>query len=65
MGLDDQAALPLAERAIAAISIEKDALAGTILIEVLARVTAQMGEPERAIDALQKLLSLPGESALG
>ena len=28
-------------------------------IEILARVCAQMGEPDRAIAALQKLLSIP------
>ena len=28
-------------------------------IEILARVAAQMGEPDRAIAALQKLLSIP------
>ena len=39
--------------------IEKDALNGPQPIEILARVTAQAGEPERAIAALQQLLSLP------
>ena len=29
-------------------------------IEILARVAAQMGEPDRAIAALQKVLSIPG-----
>ena len=33
-------------------------------IEILARVTAQMSEPDRAIAALQKLLSIPYEGAL-
>jgi hypothetical protein len=33
-------------------------------IEVLARVAAQIGEPDRAIAALQKLLSIPSEGAL-
>ena len=32
---------------------------GPIPIEILARVAAQMGEPDRAIAALQKLLSIP------
>ena len=60
MGLGDKAAaLALAERAMAAIPIEKDALDGPGAIEVLARVSAQMGEPDRAIAALQKLLSIP------
>jgi serine/threonine-protein kinase len=56
---DKAAALALSERAIAALPIEKDALTGPIPIEILARVAAQMGEPDRAIDALQKLLSIP------
>src|SRR5881398_2611492 len=47
------AALALAERAIAANPIEKDAVYGTIPIEILARVAAQMREPDRAIAALQ------------
>ena len=60
MGLGDKAAaLALAERAMAANPIEKDAIAGPIPIEILARVAAQMGEPDRAIAALQKLLSIP------
>jgi serine/threonine-protein kinase len=45
--------------------IEKDAISGADPIEILARVAAQMGEPERAIAALQQLLSIPGEGALG
>ena len=60
MGLGDKAAaLALAERAIAANPIEKDAMSGPSGIETLARVAAQMGEPDRAIAALQKLLSIP------
>ena len=55
MGLGDKtAALALAERAIAAIPIEKDAMDGPIPIEILARVAAQTGESDRAIAALQK-----------
>ena len=60
MGLGDKAAaLAFAERAIAANPIEKDATSGPSGIETLARVAAQMGEPDRAIAALQKLLSIP------
>ena len=60
MGLGDKAAaLALAERAMAANPIEKDAISGSSPIEILARVAAQMGEPDRAIAALQKLLSIP------
>jgi TolB-like protein/class 3 adenylate cyclase/Flp pilus assembly protein TadD len=65
MGLGDKAAtLTLAERAMAANPIERDAVSGAAPIEVLARVAARMGEPDRAIAALQKLLSVPGEGAL-
>jgi tetratricopeptide (TPR) repeat protein len=60
MGLGDKAAaLVLAERAMAAMPVEQDALTGPIPIEILARVAAQVGEPDRAIAALQKLLSTP------
>ena len=65
MGLGDKAAaLALSERAIAAMPIEKDAFEGPASIEILARVAARMGEPDRAIAALQKLLSIPYEGAL-
>jgi TolB-like protein/class 3 adenylate cyclase/Tfp pilus assembly protein PilF len=63
MGLGDKAAaLALVERAMA---IENDALNGPTPIEILARVAAQMGEPDRAIAALQKLLSIPYDGAGG
>ena len=59
MGLGDKAAaFKLIERAIAANPIEKDALSGPESLEIFARVAAQMGEPDRAIAALQKLLSI-------
>jgi len=59
MGLGDKAAaLALAEQAMAVIPIEKDPLSGPGAIEILARVAARMGEPDRAIAALQKLLSI-------
>src|SRR5438094_1773260 len=65
MGLGDKAAaLALSERAMAANPIEKDAGDGPIPIEILARVAARMGEPDRAIAALQKLLSIPYDRAL-
>jgi TolB-like protein/class 3 adenylate cyclase len=60
VGLRDKAAaLALSERAMAALPIEKDAIVGPARIEILARVATQMGEPDRAIAALQKLLSIP------
>jgi TolB-like protein/class 3 adenylate cyclase/Tfp pilus assembly protein PilF len=64
MGLGEKtAALALAERAIAAIPIEKDAMDAPMPIEVLARVAAQTGESDRAIAALEKVLSIPGAGA--
>ena len=60
VGLRDKAAaLALSERAMAALPIEKDAIVGPARVEILARVAAQMGEPDRAIAALQRLLSIP------
>jgi TolB-like protein/DNA-binding winged helix-turn-helix (wHTH) protein/Tfp pilus assembly protein PilF len=60
MGLGDKvAALALAERAIAANPIAADAISGPSRIEILARVSARMGEPDRAIAALHKLLAIP------
>jgi serine/threonine-protein kinase len=44
--------------------IEQDALVGSARIETLARVAAGTGEPDRAIAALQKLLSMPSAGAL-
>jgi TolB-like protein/Tfp pilus assembly protein PilF len=65
MGLGDKAAaFALVERAMAVKPIEKDAANGPQAIEVLARVAACMGEPDRAIAALQKILSIPGTGAL-
>jgi TolB-like protein/class 3 adenylate cyclase/Tfp pilus assembly protein PilF len=64
MGLGDKAAaLALSERAMAANPIEKDAVEGPSAIEILARVASQIGEPDRAIAALRKLLSVPGAGA--
>jgi serine/threonine protein kinase len=65
VGLGDKAAaLILAERAMAVMPIEKDALFGPIAVEFLARVAAQLRERDRAISALQKLLSIPYSGAL-
>src|SRR5206468_5810168 len=61
---DKAAAFKLIERAMAVISNEKDAVWGPIPIEILAGVSARMGEPNRAIGALQKLLSIPYDGAL-
>ncbi|HEY6206233.1 MAG TPA: hypothetical protein VIW21_08720 [Chthoniobacterales bacterium] len=65
MGLGDKAAaFKLIEQAMAVISIEKDAVWGPIPIEILARVAARMGEPDRAMAALEKLFSIPYDGAL-
>jgi serine/threonine protein kinase/Tfp pilus assembly protein PilF len=66
MGLGDKAAaIAFAERAMAANPIEKDAVTGPGPLEILARVASRMGEPDRAIAALQKLLSIPYSGGLG
>ncbi len=65
MGLKDKStAFKLIEREMAANPIEKDPLTGLSPVEILARVAAQMGEPDRAIAALEKILSRPYESPL-
>src|SRR5438105_1899076 len=65
MGLGDKTvALTLSERAVAMVPIEKDAVDGPLPIEIFARVAVRMGEPDRVIAALQKLLSIPYEGAL-
>ncbi len=65
MGLGDKAtALTFIEKAMSAVPIQKDAVDGAQPIEILARVAAQMGEPDRAITALQKLLSIPYQGPL-
>jgi hypothetical protein len=62
MGLAEKAAaFSFVEKWMAVAPIEKDALSGPGAIEALARVSAQMGEPDRAVAALQKLLSIPYE----
>jgi tetratricopeptide (TPR) repeat protein len=61
MGLGDKAAaFRFAEQGIAADPVEKDALIGPGQIETLARVAAQMDEPDRAIAALEKIMQIPG-----
>ena len=45
-------------------SLENDALFGSVPIAIVARVAAQMAEPDRAITSLQKLLSMPYASPL-
>jgi len=65
MGLGDKAAaLDLSEQAMRVLPLEKDVVDGPAPIEIFARVAAQVGEPNRAIAALEKLLSIPSEGAL-
>jgi TolB-like protein len=65
MGLGDKtAAFAFVEKGIAVVPIENDALDGPSPIEIRARVSAKMGEPDRAVAALQKLLSIPYEAPL-
>ena len=61
---DKAAAFKLTDRAMATVPIEKDAVFGPAALEALARVAAQTGEPDRAIAAIQKLLSIPGGTPL-
>ncbi|MGB9476211.1 MAG: protein kinase [Candidatus Udaeobacter sp.] len=58
------AALALSEQAMTVLPLEKDVVDGPAPIEIFARVAGQLGERDRAIDALQKLLSIPSEGAL-
>ena len=62
---DKAAALALSERGMTVNPIEKDAVSGPASIEFFARVAVQAGEADRAIAALQKLLSTPYSGPLG
>jgi TolB-like protein/Flp pilus assembly protein TadD len=62
---DKTAAVALSERAMAMNPIEKDAVDGPVSIEILARVAARFGEHDRAIAALERLLSMPYSGAMG
>jgi tetratricopeptide (TPR) repeat protein len=65
MALGDKAgALALAERGMATRSSQTDAANVPQAIEIFARVAARMGQPDRAIAALEKILSTPGNGAL-
>jgi tetratricopeptide (TPR) repeat protein len=56
---DNAAALSLSERAMATMPVDKYASLGRQAIEIFARVAAGVGEHDRAISALEKLLSGP------
>ncbi|HEY4758204.1 MAG TPA: hypothetical protein VIH43_06575, partial [Chthoniobacterales bacterium] len=61
---DNTAALTLAERSIAMFPIDKDALSGPRPLDIFARVAARIGDPDRSISTLEKLLSIPYEAPL-
>ncbi len=64
-GLGDKAAaFTLIERAIALHPIEKDAANSPQSIDILARIAARLGEPDRAIGALQEIPSIPCNGGL-
>jgi serine/threonine protein kinase/Tfp pilus assembly protein PilF len=54
------AGLAMAERAVAANPIEKDPVTGFCSLETFAQVASQIGDHDRALSALKKLCSLPG-----
>jgi len=62
---DKTAALALADRAMAVMTPDKDAMYGYFPLELVARTAAVTGDADRAIAALQKLLSVTYASAVG
>jgi TolB-like protein/class 3 adenylate cyclase/Flp pilus assembly protein TadD len=65
MGLGEkQTAFVLVDRAMAANPMEKDAIAGPGPVEIQARVAAQLGDPDRAFAALEKLIGRPYTSSM-
>jgi serine/threonine protein kinase len=61
---DKTAAFKLAERGTSIFPVEKSALYGPMMVEVLARVAALTGERDRAIASLQIVLNKPYPGAL-
>ena len=61
---DKVAALALVEKVITLNPIEKEAANGMQSLETLARVATRVGEPDRAISILEKILSRPGNGCL-
>ncbi|PYL43805.1 MAG: hypothetical protein DMF42_02900, partial [Verrucomicrobia bacterium] len=61
---NNAAALTLAERAITMFPTDKDALTGPRPLDILARVAARIGDSDRSISTLEKLLSIPYEAPL-
>jgi serine/threonine-protein kinase len=61
---DKAAALSLSEQAMNVVPLEKDAVDGPYAVEIFARVAACVGDRDRSIVTLQKLLSIPYNGAL-
>jgi TolB-like protein/Tfp pilus assembly protein PilF len=61
---DKTTATTLTKQAMTMISSDKDALDGPSPTEILARVAARLGDPDRAIVALEQLLPLPYNGVL-
>src|SRR6266568_4753092 len=65
MSLGENAlAMTLADRAVAANPIEKDAMTGPMSLEVVARQAAKTGDNDSSNGAFRKLLSIPSEGLL-
>ena len=62
---DKAAAFAQTEQAIAALPMERDAVSGPRPLEILARVAAHLGEADRAVPVLQKLMTTPYSGPLG
>ena len=58
---DKAAALELCERGLSGVRVQNDAIDAGWPLEILARVAARVGESDRAIATLEKLLSMPYE----
>ncbi|HKP29962.1 MAG TPA: protein kinase [Gemmatimonadales bacterium] len=52
-------AIAAGERGVALLPISRDAVNGTYYVLQMARIHAMVGEPEKAIDALEQLLRMP------
>jgi TolB-like protein/class 3 adenylate cyclase/Flp pilus assembly protein TadD len=62
---DKAAAMAVADRAMTTVTPDKDALYGHFPLEIVARVAAVTRDADRAIPALQKLLTVRYSSAVG
>ena len=62
---DRASAFRLAEQAMSAVPIDKDAVSGPTPLEIVARVAARLGETRSQYPVLQKLMTTPYSGALG